>query len=650
MTVTSPDSTAVGGRPVVPARGALRPLGQDEVRITGGFWHARQEVNAAATLPHARSWMDRLGWTGGFAGSDSARADRRGREFTDSEVYKLLEAMSWEVGRGGVALEARIAELTGVVAAAQAPDGYLHTAFGRPGQRARYSDMLWGHELYCTGHLLQAAVARARTGGGQADPLLAVARRAADHVCETFGPDGTAGVCGHPEIEVGLVELFRLTGERRYLDQAALFVDRRGHRTLPRHHFGWSYFSDDQPVRQATTLHGHAVRALYLAAGAVDVAVETGDDELLRTVAAQFDRTWARRTYLTGGMGSRHADESFGDDFVLPADRAYSETCAGVAAIMLAWRLLLATGDGRYDEVIERILYNVVATAIGDDGRSFFYAHTLHQRTAPAALPDDEEQLGFGGGPRAPWFEVSCCLPNAARLLAALSCYLVTVDDTGLRLHQYADAEVATRLADGREVGLTVRTGYPDDGVVTVRVTKTDDQPWSITLRVPQWATGAELVTTYGRRHVSAGDIVVYRKFAVGEEIRLELPMRPRFTAPDPRIDATRGCVAVERGPLVYCAEAVGDVDLDTLRVDDTVPPVDAVPADTKAADTKAAGTAVGVTVRARFDVPRGEPWPYGPAKPRPATSHGGTSLDLVPYHRWARRGPSTMRVWLPTT
>src|SRR5688500_19035174 len=370
MTVTSPDTTAVGGRPVVPSRGKLRPLGQDEARITGGFWRARQDVNATATIPHARSWMDRLGWTGNFAGPDATPADRRGREFTDSEVYKLLEAMSWEVGRGAGApgaLDARITELTAAIAAAQAADGYLHTAFGRPGQPDRYSDLLWGHELYCTGHLLQAAVARARTRGGDDDPLLAVARRAADHVCEAFGPDGTPGVCGHPEIELGLVELARLTGEQRYLDQAALFVERRGHRTLPRHHFGWSYFSDDRPVRQAEVLHGHAVRALYLAAGAVDVAVETGDDELLQTVAAQFDRTLARRTYLTGGMGSRHADEAFGDDFVLPSDRAYSETCAGVAAIMLAWRLLLATGDGRYDEVIERILYNVVATAIGDD-------------------------------------------------------------------------------------------------------------------------------------------------------------------------------------------------------------------------------------------------------------------------------------------
>ncbi|GAA2660671.1 MULTISPECIES: glycoside hydrolase family 127 protein [Actinosynnema] len=627
MTLTSPDTTAVGGRPVVPSRGALRPLGLAEVRLAGGFWGTRQRVNAEATLPHARAWMDRLGWTGNLTAATRS-PDRRGREFSDSEVHKLLEAMSWEAGRApNPALEQQITELTAAIAAAQSPDGYLGTAFGGPGQRPRYSDLAWGHELYCAGHFLQAAVARARTAGAD-DELLRVARGVADHVCAEFTTN--PGVCGHPEIEMALVELHRVTGERRYLDQAAEFVARRGRRTLPPHQFGWSYFSDETPVRDNPVLHGHAVRALYLACGAVDVAVETGDRALLDAVAAQFDRTLARRTYLTGGMGSRHTDEAFGDDFVLPADRAYSETCAGVATIMLAWRLLLATGDGRYDDVIERVLYNVVATAIGDDGRSFFYANTLHQRTRTAELPGDREQLGFGGGPRAPWFEVSCCLPNLARLLASLACYTATADDTGVRLHQYADADLATTLPDGREVGLAVRTRYPDDGVITVRVTKTDDRPWSLTLRVPGWAEGAVLHTTYGRHPAPVGDVVVHRNFVVGEEIRLELPMRPRFTAADPRVDAVRGCVAVERGPVVHCAESAA-LDLDSLRVDTGVPPVDGPG---------------GVVVRALLDTPPERPWPYGP----PTEPEGGAHapLTLVPYHRWARSGPSTMRVWLP--
>ncbi|MEV0328646.1 beta-L-arabinofuranosidase domain-containing protein [Micromonospora echinospora] len=635
MTKASPGTDPTGGRPVVPSRGALRPLGLGEVRVVDGFWATRQRVNGGATLDHGRSWMDKLGWTGNFtaARAGAGEVDRRGREFSDSEVYKLVEAMSWEVGRtASTDRDREVAELTELIALAQAPDGYLGTAFGGPGQRPRHSDLASGHELYCTGHLLQAAVARTRTGG--AGPLLDIARRAADHVCDTFGPDGTWGICGHPNIEPALVELARLTGEQRYLDQAGLFVRRRGHRSLPQHHFGWSYYSDDVPVRQATVLRGHAVRALYLACGAVDVAVETGDDDLLAAVAAQFDRTLARRTHLTGGMGSRHMDEAFGDDFVLPPDRSYSETCAGVAAVMLAWRLLLATGVSRYADVIERILYNVVATAVSDDGRAFFYANTLHQRVRTVDVPTDEQQLGFGGGPRAPWFEVSCCLPNVARLIASLSAYLVTADDEGLRIHQYVDADVDTRLPDGRRVALRMRTGYPDDGAVTVRVTATDGGGFPLTLRVPEWATGAVLVTPTGRRPAPPGPVTVRHAFAVGDEVRLELPLRPRFTHPDPRVDAVRGCVAVERGPVVYCAEALADEDLDTLRVDPGSLPVD---------------VDGGVLVRARFTALGERAWPYGPT-PRRAPGAPLAGLRLLPYHRWARRGPATMRVWLPVT
>ncbi|WP_034593392.1 glycoside hydrolase family 127 protein [Hamadaea tsunoensis] len=622
-----------GGRPVVPSRSAVRPLGLGESRITGGFWADRQRLIGTATLDHGRQWMDKLGWTGNFVRAAQGAAggvDRRGREFSDSEVYKLVEAMSWESGRLPSAdREREIVELTGMVAAAQAGDGYLHTAFGGPGQAARYSDLSWGHELYCVGHLLQAAVARTRTSGDT--DLLGVARRAADHVCAAFGPDGLAAVCGHPEIEVGLAELARLTGEQRYLDQAALFLRRRGHRTLPPHQFGSSYFSDDQPIREASVLRGHAVRALYLTAGAIDVAVETGDDELLGILAAQFDRTLATRTYLTGGMGSRHTDEAFGDDFVLPADRSYAETCAGVAATMVAWRLLLATGDPRYADTIERIIYNVVATSLGDDGRSFFYANTLHQRTPTFAVPDDEEQLGFGGGPRAAWFEVSCCLANLSRLTASLGAYVAGVVDDSLWLYQYAPGEIRTTLHDGRAVGVDVATAYPDDGTIVVTVTEADGGPWTLAVRVPEWAKGAT-ATLNGEPLALDGHLRARHTFRKGDEIRLHLPVGPRFTFPDPRIDAVRDCVAVEAGPLVLCAEADPDgLDLDTVRVRTDRGP--------------AAGDG-GVHVAAEIEDPAPDGWPY--ATDRPGGPRSAADLPLLPYHRWGRRGPVTMRVWLP--
>ncbi|WP_344511102.1 glycoside hydrolase family 127 protein [Dactylosporangium maewongense] len=589
-------SDASGG-PVLPSRGVLRPVDPRRVRITGGFWAQRQAVNGTATIEHCRTWLDRLGWTGNFATTGTGTERRRGREFSDSEIYKHVEAMCWESVRpGGTDYSARLDELTAMIAAAQAPDGYLHTAFGRPGQPERYSDLNFGHELYCAGHLIQAGVAAARTG--LAGGLLEVARGVADHVCATFGDEG---LCGHPEIETALVELFRVTGEQRYLDQAARFVERRGHRSLPEHEFGWRYFQDAVPVRDGEAFAGHAVRALYLAAGAVDVAVETGDDALLGAVVRQFDRTLARRTYITGGMGSRHLDESYGDDFVLPPDRAYSETCAGVATVMLAHRLLLATGDLRYGDIVDRVLHNVIATAVADDGQSFFYANTLHQRTPTEAVPPDREQLRFGGGPRAPWFEVSCCLNNVARLVASLGTYLVTEDDTGVQVHHYAPMTV-----DGERV--TVDTDYPEGGTVVV----TADRP--VTVRVPAWADGATPTRD-------------------GDQVRLDLPVKPRWTFPDQRVDATRGCAAVEVGPVVMCAESVDQEDgvtLDDLQVDTSVAP-----------------EATAVKGRLLHRAERG--WPYQSREDSPESSDP-IVVTLVPYHRWARRGPSTMRIWLPTT
>lgn len=630
--------------PVAPTRGRLRPLGLDEVRITGGFWARRRHTNESATLGHCRDWMERVGWTGNFRAAAQGRAhrDRRGREFADSEVYKLLEAMAWQAGPRGP-LDTDIAALTEVVASAQEPDGYLNTAFGHPGQPARYSDLEWGHELYCNGFLIQAGVAQARARGE--GELTKIARRTADHVCATFGRGGIEGVCGHPEIETALVELARLTGEQRYLDQAVIFIDRRGHGTLADGEFGRVYYQDDMPVRRATVLRGHAVRALYLAAGAVDVAVETGDDDLLDAVVRQWEATVARRTYLTGGMGSHHRDESFGDDFVLPPDRSYSETCAGVASVMLSWRLLLATGEPRYADLAERTLFNVVATSPAEDGRTFFYANTLHRRHRGAVPAADAVSPRAESDMRAPWFAVSCCPTNVARTLAQLPAYLATADDHGLQLHQYADAEIATSLVGGHDVALRVRTDYPSGGTVSVRIDRSSSgRPWTVSLRVPAWTEGATawLVDPDGaRRAVPPGMAEVTRRFRPGDEIRLELPVRPRWIRADPRVDAVRGTVAVQRGPLVYCAESVdlpGGHDVEVIRVDPAASPEDGPD-----------GTVVTPGQITAYDVQRDGTWPYRPldaAADEPSTDRA--EIVLVPYHSWANRGPSTVRVWLP--
>jgi DUF1680 family protein len=591
--------------------------------------------------------MERLGWIGNFRSAAEGRVagNRQGREFSDSEIYKLAEAMAWEGVRTGDAHPGAGLDdgLAAQIAAAQHRDGYLNTAFGNAGQPGRYTDLEWGHELYCYGHLIQAAVAHARASGD--NELTRIGIRAADHVCETFGPQGNPGICGHPVIEMALVELARLTGEQRYLDQAALFVDRRGRGLLSGADAEPSYFQDDVPVRDARVLRGHAVRALYLSSGAVDVAVETGDDALLGAVVAQWEATVARRTYLTGGMGARHSDEAFGDDFELPPDRAYAETCAAVASVMLSWRLLLATGEPRYADLIERTLFNAVAASPATDGRAFFYANRLHQRARGLTPPPDAVSPRPLSALRAPWYAVSCCPNNVARTMASLEAYFVTADASGLQIHQYADAQVRTTLDDGRAVGIAIRTAYPESGSVTVRITDSGPEPWTLSLRVPSWAVdGAKLVEPDEfRRRVRPGIVDVTRAFAVGDEVRLELPVAPRWVRADPRVDAVRGTLAVERGPLVLCVESVdlpGKVEVDAVRVDPTSPPMER--------DGQ-------VLVNGELSGGGSDPWPYRAVGTQTAGAAGSgagqkAKIPLIPYHFWANRGPTTMRVWLPTT
>ncbi|MFF8847594.1 glycoside hydrolase family 127 protein [Streptomyces sp. NPDC015127] len=629
-----------GGRPVVPTRGARRPLGLGEVRLTGGFWAALQQTNASATLDHCEEWMERLGWLANFdrVADATTAPDRPGWCFSDSEVYKLIEALAWEYGRSGDPSHDRaVRRLTARIARAQDADGYLNTCYGHTGQQPRYSDLESGHELYCTGHLLQAAVARLRTVG--ADELVDLARRAADHVCATFGPDGTPGICGHPEIELGLAEFGRALGESRYVDQAQLFLERRGHRTLKDIPLGRAYFQDDVPIRKAGTWRGHAVRALYLSAAAVDVAVERDDRDLLAAIERQWTNGVSRRTYLTGGMGSRHQDEGFGEDWELPPDRAYCETCAGVASIMVSWRLHLATGQVRYADLIERTFFNVIATSPSADGRAFFYANPLHQRTAGTAPGDAEVSPRAEGGSRAAWFDVSCCPTNVARTLATWHTYLATAGERDLTVLQYAGGRITAELGDGRTVELAVETAYPHDGLVTVRVVQAPKGPMALRLRVPAWADGAVLDEGGHRRSAAPGLAVVDRELVPGEEIRLHIPVSPRYTWPDPRIDAVRGSVAVERGPLVYCAESLDLPDgtgLDDLTVDATTQPVERQ----------------GRVLLRAFTRPRpgtDPAWPYG--RTSASTTPDGTQsveLPLVPYHQWAERAPSAMRVWLP--
>jgi DUF1680 family protein len=340
----------------------------------------------------------------------------------------------------------------------------------------------------------------------------------------------------------------------------------------------------------------------------------------------------ARRTYITGGMGAHPEGESFGADFELPSDRAYSETCAGVGSIMLNYRLLLATGEAKYADLIERTLFNVVAASPAADGEAFFYTNTLHQRE-PGTVPSAEEASPRASSSlRAPWFEVSCCPPNVARTFASLDAYVATSDAHGVQLHQYAAGTVRAAI-DAGTVGVRVSTRYPADGLITVEVTETVGEEWALSLRVPRWAsTGAKLTVADETGAVLPGNVMVRRAFAVGDVVTLSLPVAARWTAPDPRIDALRGQLAVERGPLVFCLESTDTPTIASVNEARIVPELE---------DDNGR-----VTVGVRPLVPVDESWPFGPTDASLAPD--SERVPLVPYYSWANRGPSTMRVWLP--
>jgi len=629
--------------PVSPSRYKLRPLDIRDVELTGGFWHTRQKQNTEKILDHADSWIEKLGWYDAFVAAAGGTPKRplQGKLFTDADVYKTLEAMIWEVAaRPDATREARILEISQIIADAQEEDGYINSFFGIKGREFRYSDVAHGHELYCGGHFFQAAVARIRSGHN--DLLTQTAIRFADRICEDFGPGGIEGSDGHPEIEVAMMELYRATGDKKYLNQAKRFIDSRGYKTFEQHAIGHEYYSDDMPAREATVFRGHVVRALYFAAGVVDLAVETEDSELLQALELQWANTWAKRTYITGGMGSRHLGESYGDDFELSPERAYTETCGSVAAIMVAWRLLLATNDSHYGDAIERLLYNMVATHPSAEGDRFFYANPLQKRepgiyAQPGEAPFRKDTL------RAEWFWVSCCPTNYVRLLASLSGYMATTSESEIRIHQFFTGDINTTTQDGKLIELAIETNYPWDGAIKVTF-KNSPGDINLALRVPSWASGSTLSFKGDTQPVSPGYAEIKRSFQAGDTVTLDLAMKIRVLEPDSRINAIRDTVAIERGPLLFCAEELessqSKIDLDNfvLNLKEDIQEVNiAGPSDVS--------KAIRVSGKVLSKENDGD-WPY--VENKQSRLAVNADIQLIPYYAWSNRGFSTMRVWIP--
>lgn len=614
---------------------ALHPA--DTARITTGLWHQRREVNARSSVPDA---FDRLQEAGNFHNLRLAAGTADGEyagdlPFLDSDIYKWLEAIGWVRPDGAAELSTKVDYAVELLTAAQEPSGYLQSYFQVRGVDKHFTDLEWGHEMYCAGHLIQAAVAHARTTGRT--DLMDIARRMADHLDDVFGPGRTEGVCGHPEIETALVELYRSTNEKRYLLLAREFVDRRGRGLLGRGRHGNRYWQDHVPVRQAQEVAGHSVRQLYLLAGVVDVAVETGDRELLDAAERLWTDMVTTKTYLTGGVGAHHSDEAFGDAYELPNERAYCETCAAIASIMTSWRLLLATGRARYADLIERTLHNGLLSGVSISGDRYLYVNPLQVR--------DDHRLHNGDNTvsRTSWFRCACCPPNVMRLLASLEHYVAATDGTGLVLHQYVPGEYRAG-----ELAVRVDTAYPWDGEVTVHITESPADKRNVVLRLPEWAEHARLWVSGEEVAATPEDgwLRVSRNWRPGDVVRLELPMSPRLVAADPRVDAARGCVAIERGPLVYCVERgeqVRDPRLDDLVLDPDVPLT------TQNSDELGGVVLVTATGRVR-PRPPATWWPYHSASTPPALGDETIPIVAIPYYARANRPYTAMRVWLPVS
>jgi DUF1680 family protein len=629
------------GGPVVPTRGgqgALAPLGHDAVRLDPhgvlGSWQERNlEITIPSVLDHiedgeARANLIRL------LSNEGDAVPFQGMVFTDSDIYKALEAVAWAAIRlqPGDQRLLRAERLVELLASVQQDDGYLNSWVQGSPTVQRWSDPQWGHELYTAGHLFQAAVAAGRAG--VLPGLLTVATRFADLLVSRFNSAHSEYLDGHPQVETALVELYRNTGNRSYLELAVRQLDLRGHGRLGEDRFGSPYFQDAVPVRVATEATGHAVRQVYLLTGAVDVGVETGDQELLAAAIRVWEEMAATKTYVTGALGSRHRDEAIGDPHELPPDRAYAETCAAIAAFQLSWRLLLATGQARFADAMETLLYNAIPASTSVSGDRFFYSNPLHLRTGHEGSHEDAPTQ------RLAWFSCACCPPNLARLLASVHDYVLTSSPDGLQVQQLTAFQAQVGLPGG-DVRLDLRTGYPYDGALRLTVETEQSEVWELALRIPSWCKDFQ-VHVDGvpiPAEVVAGYLRLRRDWQGRCEILLELPMPVRQITAHPRVDAVRGCVALARGPVVY---AIEDADLPAgvvledvclLRVAGIGP------------DAGAPSVELIVAVQSAPTTVLYTDQPVLPAAPELSEPF---QIGIGPYHRWANRAPGAMRVWIP--
>jgi DUF1680 family protein len=655
----------------------VHPVAVDQVRWTTGFWARKQRLVAEAMIPAIHKALldprnsEQLASLRVAAGLDEG--PRRGTNWSDGDCYKWLEAVSLVYARTKDAkLDGLLDEWIGVIAKAQRADGFISTNAQRTG-RCKPLDAPYTHQLYNMGHLLTAACVHHRATGK--DSFLRIAVKTADFLDREFRPRPARLVHfpWNPSVYVGLVDLYRTTGQKRYLALAEIMIGNRG--SSPgggtQRNGGTDQTQDRVPIRDETEAVGHAVCATYLYCGAADLAAETGD----KALRGALERIWAnvtrRRMYVTGAVGagggkSTRGDpvhEAFAADWHLPSRSAYAETCANIGNAMWNWRMLLLTGEARYADTMERVCYNSMLSPVSGDGKTFFYCNPLRwagEESGPAKHHTAER-----------WSIHSCycCPPQVARKVAAIGRWAYGLADDALWVILYGANELRAALPDGSRVRLTQRTDYPWDGRVRITVAEAPPRQLSLRLRIPGWAEGGRIAVN---GEAFAGPVrpgtfaAVRRRFSAGDVVELHLPMAVRLLEAHPNVEGLRGKVAVARGPVIYCLELpVSEGGRDVWQRGVFLPgsveltpqpgrgPLEGLTVLTGKALTFAGKDRLAREIAAARAVAESNEWGdqlYRPMRPRkgPAATGGAVDVTLIPYHAWANRGRSFMEVWIP--
>ena len=582
----------------------ITPVRFSDVRIDDAFWSPRLELHKSVTLPVCIDQSEnQTGRIRNFENAAKGVGEHSGIFFDDSDVYKALEGMAYSLQiHPDPELEAKCDEWIDKFAAAQQPDGYINTFYTLTGLENRWDNMD-KHEMYCAGHMTEAAVAYYYAIGKR--KLLDVSIRMADHMMSVFGPGKRDWVPGHEEIELALVKLYEATGEKKYLDFAGWLLDERGHGhgSFGKNGPAWNphYYQDDVPVRELSTIAGHAVRAMYLYCGMADVAAFTGDTGLTDALDRLWDHVVLKNMYITGGIGQSARNEGITEDYDLPNLTAYCETCASVGMVFWNWRMNQFTGDAKYADVMERSMYNGALAGISLAGDKFFYVNPLES---------------LGNHHRQAWYGCACCPSQICRFLPSIGNYIYGVSDEALWVNLYMGNTAAVKVG-GKNVTVTQETKYPWEGAVRLTLGMKGSVKTQVRLRIPGWCR-QYAVSVNGQAVepvVEKGYAVLEGKWKDGDVIDLAMDMPVEVVEADPRVKEDVGTRAIQRGPLVYCIEEVDNPsDFDAISVSPDTP------------------------WEARFD--------EGLLSGVVRITDGSTTF--IPYYAWDNRSAGKMKVWIP--